>query len=54
VDSKSSSTYSVFALEVKAFRQSVNGQGNELHYWDYEGPNGEKARLNIDGTCEWK
>jgi hypothetical protein len=23
-------------------------------HWDYEGPNGEKARLNIDGTWEWK
>ncbi len=31
VDSKSSSTYSVFALEVKALRQNVKGQENELH-----------------------
>lgn len=31
VDSKSSSTYSVFALEIKALRQNVNGQENELH-----------------------
>ena len=31
VDSKSSSTYSVFALEVKTLRQNVNGQENELH-----------------------
>jgi RHS repeat-associated protein len=23
-------------------------------HWDYEGPNGEKARLNIDGTWKWK
>lgn len=23
-------------------------------HWDYEGPNGEKARLNTDGTWEWK
>ncbi len=23
-------------------------------HWDYEGPNGEKARLNVDGTWEWK
>ncbi len=23
-------------------------------HWDYEGPNGEKARLNTDGTFEWK
>ncbi|MBS0649746.1 MAG: hypothetical protein JSR93_01165 [Verrucomicrobia bacterium] len=23
-------------------------------HWDYESPNGEKARLNTDGTWEWK
>ena len=23
-------------------------------HWDYEGPNGEKARLNLDGDWEWK
>ena len=23
-------------------------------HWDYDGPNKEKARLNIDGTWEWK
>jgi RHS repeat-associated protein len=23
-------------------------------HWDYEGPNGEKARLNTDGTWDWK
>jgi RHS repeat-associated protein len=23
-------------------------------HWDYDGPNGEKARLNTDGTWEWK
>ena len=31
VDSKGSSTYSVYALEVKTLRQSVNGQQNEQH-----------------------
>ncbi|MCB1073768.1 MAG: hypothetical protein KDK96_11815 [Chlamydiia bacterium] len=23
-------------------------------HWDYEGPAGDKARINIDGTYEWK
>ena len=31
VDSKGSSTYSVYVLEVKTLRQSVNGQQNEQH-----------------------
>jgi RHS repeat-associated protein len=31
-----------------------NHPGNIKPHWDYEGPNGEKARIYIDGTFEWK